>query len=191
MIINRIDINDINTCNTNTDRFTYRFTKNKSIKRVEIILNMESAKSLIRMFNECRNLEYLNLTFPNYKNINISNIFAYCESLKYLIINNINTIYSDVIFDTYMFSYAFCKCKSLKYLNISNLQNTYSFEYNQNMFSLCEMKYLNISNFRIRCNYFTRRGLSKILLIKCMYSKYLKSNYYFIPILRLNIRTSF
>lgn len=181
-MINIIDSNSKNK------KLAYRYSNCKSIKRLELVINIDKPKSLSFMFNNCRNLEYLNLTFPNYDKIIMKRMFSFCENLKYLTINNLNIIYSNVLFKSAQFTYMFYGCKSLKYLNLSNFYNIYSYNYIDKIFIHCNIKYLNIINandlstITSECDFF---------YIKSKYSKYYNIGrnykYLYIPILKMNI----
>ena len=120
--------------------------KLKEIKGLNL-LNTNKVNNMKAMFGKSIEIEYLDLSNFNTKNvIDMSYMFNQCFKLKEIkglnkfITNNVNNMYG-----------MFNECTDLEYLDLSNYstENVIDLSY---MFNKCDkLKYLNLLNFSINC----------------------------------------
>ena len=127
-----VDLSNFDTSNIND--FGWAFNRCKKLKEIKGLNHLNTSKviSMIAMFQECHNLEYLDLSYFDTSNvIDMSCMFNQCKSLKKIKgINKFNT--SNVLNMEMMFQ---CS-KEIEYLDLSNFDTSkvYSMEY---MFNQC------------------------------------------------------
>ena len=99
------------------------------------------------MFQNCRNLEYLDLSNFNTSNVtNMSWMFNNCNKLKK--IKGINNFITDKVQDM---KYMFQNCSNLEYLDLSNFNTSNVTNMSFMFYNCCNLKFLNLSNFTTKC----------------------------------------
>lgn len=115
-----------------------------TLETIENIENLhtENAVSMESMFNGCRSLKSINLTYFDTNNVvSMNRMFAMCTNLERLNVSNFNT--SNV---TEM-QLLFYECNNIKSLDVSNF-DTSNVTKMSNMFQGCRMlSYIDVSNF--------------------------------------------
>ena len=150
-----IDVSSFDTKNVNS--MSTMFSGCASLTSIDLSkFNTENLASMDSMFQGCKNLTYVNLKNFDTKNVyNLNYLFEQCYSLSSIDVNMFNI--SKVQFMKGMFE----DCRLIISLDISHFVNNLDVQMDYMFFGLDNLKYLDISGFRLKKNITMFYGLPR------------------------------
>jgi len=146
--------NNINFTKINKTKISdYIQNSHEILKQNEIILLFQNyylvkikfikpIKDCSKMFNNCQNLIYIDLSHFDSSNVtNMSDMFYYCQNLKKINLSNLNTK------NVTDMSYMFCGCYNLETINLSSFKTEKVTNMARMFLSCKKLKELNLQNF--------------------------------------------
>ena len=143
-----LDLSKWDTSNaTNMNYLFNQCYKLKTIKGINRLIKNKS-KTIIGIFQYCKNLEYLDISEWDISNIsNMDFIFAACSKLKE--IKGLNKLKTNKVVSMQGIFY---QCYELEYLDLSNWDTTNVTNMNYMFYECNKLKYLNLLNFSVNCS---------------------------------------
>jgi len=140
------------------DVFSYFLGAKTNIVKIKIKFT-KPIKDCSKMFNNCQNLIYIDLSHFDSSNVtNMSDMFYYCENLKKINLSNLNTK------NVTDMSYMFCGCYNLKTIDLSSFKTENVTNMGRMFLSCKKLEEINLQNFN------TQKVKNMISMFKNCYS---------------------